>query len=72
MPRDAAGRRYRCARTTAIQPDLGLTCVPARACDSRGRARWGQVKDPMPEPMTVKLAEDPTVNDGILILAGEG
>ena len=28
--------------------------------------------DPILEPMAVKLAEGPTVNDGIQILVGEG
>ena len=44
----------------------------ARACGRRARARWGQVRDPIPEPMAVKLAKGPTVDVGIQILVGEG
>ena len=44
----------------------------ARACGSRARVRWGQVKGPIPKPMAVKLAKGPTVDVGIQILVGEG
>ena len=31
-----------------------------------------RIKNPIPEPMAAKLAEGPTVDEGIQILVGEG
>ena len=45
--------RDRCELAGAVWPASGLTRVLARAGGSRGRARWGQVKDPIPERMAV-------------------
>lgn len=60
--RDRAGSRR------AGGPSLSLRSM---SC-SRGRVRCGKVKDPISEPMAVKLAVGPTVDDGIQFGSARG
>lgn len=69
-PLPSAGSHARTPRQAGSLPASRVWRL--RSCGSRARARCGQVKDAIQDPMTVKLVEDPTVCDGIQILVGEG